>query len=176
MQIWGLPFDLINEEAAWDIGKGLGQVIEVDSKIFTSEQARFIRIRVEIPLDKPIRRGGWVASPEGERVRVGFKYERLVGLCYKCGIFGHELKECPTQSAQQQTENPYGEWLRAGYRKTGDTSDQRRKNTPRRETTPEPAQGRRGQPNEARVTYTRVIDDNNDQNGKKHNGAASADS
>ena len=33
-------------------------------------------------LDKPLRGGGVVASPEGDKVCIGFKYERLVGLCY----------------------------------------------------------------------------------------------
>ena len=30
VQVWGLPFDLINEEAGMDIRKGLGHVVEVD--------------------------------------------------------------------------------------------------------------------------------------------------
>ena len=95
--MWGLPFDLINEEVGWDIGRGLGNVVEVDNKTFSSDQARFIRIQIEIPLDKPIRRGGWFANPEGDQVRIGFKYERLVRLCYQCGKFGHEAKDCPDQ-------------------------------------------------------------------------------
>ena len=32
LQVWGLPFDLMNEEAGWEIGKGLGHVVEVDKK------------------------------------------------------------------------------------------------------------------------------------------------
>ena len=55
VQVWGLPFDLILEEASRDIGSGLGTVIEIDNKAFSSEQARFVRVRVEIPLDKPLR-------------------------------------------------------------------------------------------------------------------------
>ena len=75
VQVWSLPFDLINEEAGWEIGKGLGHVYKVDNKTFPSDQACFIRIRVGIPLEKLIHRGGWVANPEGDQVRVGFKYE-----------------------------------------------------------------------------------------------------
>ena len=37
---------------------GLGEVVEIDTTLFMSKEARFIRIRVELPLDKPIHRGG----------------------------------------------------------------------------------------------------------------------
>ena len=74
VQVWGLPFDLMNEEASWEIGKGLGHIVEVDKKTFLSDQARFIMIRVELPLEKPIRRGGWVTNPEGDQLPIGFKY------------------------------------------------------------------------------------------------------
>ncbi|XP_023920908.1 uncharacterized protein LOC112032372 [Quercus suber] len=82
VQVWGLPFDLISEEATRDIGEGLGIVVEIDNKAFSSEQARFVWVRVKKPLDKPLRRSGVVANPEGNIVRIGFKYERLVGFCY----------------------------------------------------------------------------------------------
>ena len=54
-------------------------------------------VRVELPLDKPLRRGGVVASPKGDKVCIGFKYERLVGLCYLCGWIDHEFKDCSVQ-------------------------------------------------------------------------------
>ena len=87
----------------------LGHVVEVDNKTFNSDQAQFIKIWVKLPLEKPVRRGGWVANPNGDKVRIGFKYERLVGLCYQCGKFGHELKECPEQVNTQLVDRPYGE-------------------------------------------------------------------
>lgn len=80
-----------------EIGSGLGEVLEVDLKAFSSNQARFIRVRVELSLDKPLRRGGVVTSPKGDKVYIGFKYERLVGLCYQCGQIGHEVKDCTVQ-------------------------------------------------------------------------------
>ncbi|KAL0006871.1 hypothetical protein SO802_008373 [Lithocarpus litseifolius] len=123
------------------------------------DQARFIRIRVELPLEKPIRRGGWVANPEGDQVRVGFKYERLVGLCYQCGRFGHEMKECSSQRSTQPTERPYGEWLKAGVRRKESASDRVTYSPPMQQTAPESAAQARGQ------TVTHVM--NADVNGIK---------
>ena len=95
VEVWGLPFVFINEEAGRDIGSGIGRVVVVDDcKAITSDQARFLRIRVEMPLDKPIRRGAPVISPEVDRVWVAFQYERLLGLCFNCGFLGHESKAC----------------------------------------------------------------------------------
>ena len=138
VQVWGLPFDLINEEAGWEIGKGFGHMYEVDNKTFLSDQARFIRIRVGISLKKPIRRGGWVANPEGDQVRVGFKYERLVGFCYQCGMLGHEMKDCSVQGPIQQAEKPYGDWLKAGFRQKDTGAEQTKTNAPPPAMAPEP--------------------------------------
>ena len=52
--MWGLPFYLLLEEVGRDIGSSLGEILEVDLKAFSSDQAHFIRVRVELPLDKPL--------------------------------------------------------------------------------------------------------------------------
>ena len=44
VQVYGLHFDLINEEAGLDIGQGIGRVVEVDCKALALDQARFLRI------------------------------------------------------------------------------------------------------------------------------------
>ena len=97
VQIWGLPFDLLLEKVSKEIGSGLGEVLEVDLKAFSFDQAHFIKVRVELSLDKPLRRGGVVANPKGDKVCIGFKYELLVGLCYLCGRIDHEFKDCSVQ-------------------------------------------------------------------------------
>lgn len=81
VQVWGLPFELMNEETRKEIGGGLGKVLQVDAKAFHLEQAQFLRVRVDILLNKPLRRGAPVVSSEGDRAWVAFKYERIVGLC-----------------------------------------------------------------------------------------------
>ena len=37
VQVRGLPFDLFREEVGTNIGKGLGRVVEVDSKAIASD-------------------------------------------------------------------------------------------------------------------------------------------
>uniref|UniRef100_A0A7N2LRF7 CCHC-type domain-containing protein n=1 Tax=Quercus lobata TaxID=97700 RepID=A0A7N2LRF7_QUELO len=80
------------------------------------EKGITVRVRVELPLDKPLRRRGPVVSPEGDKVRGAFRYERLVGWCYACGKIGHEVKECRTASVEEKESRPYGDWMKAGSR------------------------------------------------------------
>lgn len=52
--MWGMPFNLMNEEAGKKIGSVLDKVMDVDGKAIAVEQAHFLRVRIEIPLDKPL--------------------------------------------------------------------------------------------------------------------------
>lgn len=61
--------------------------------------------------------GGVVSSLEGDKQRIGFKYERLVGLYFHCGLFGHEAKECSKLRDPSQVQLPYGEWLKVGHQR-----------------------------------------------------------
>uniref|UniRef100_A0A7N2M2T1 Uncharacterized protein n=1 Tax=Quercus lobata TaxID=97700 RepID=A0A7N2M2T1_QUELO len=56
--IEGLPFELMSEVVGRDIGNSMGRFIEIDKRANQSEQAKFLRIRVDLPIDKPLRRGG----------------------------------------------------------------------------------------------------------------------
>ena len=131
VQIWGLPFDLINVEAGLKIRNSLGQVVEVEA--LTKDQAHFLRVRVVTSLDKPIRRGGSIVNPEGDKTWIVFRYEWLCGLCFKCGKIGHEAKECNVQVTEGE-ELPYGDWLKAGFQRrasrSGGSTENRTGNDP----------------------------------------------
>lgn len=68
-----------------------------------------------MPLSKPLCRGAPVRSPEGDKVWVAFKYERLQGLCFNCGLLGHEVKTYTSPLLMGSAGKLYGEWLRAGF-------------------------------------------------------------
>ena len=115
VQVWGLPFDLFSEEVGTDIGKGLGRVVNVDSKVIASNYAHFLWIQVEIPLDKPICRGSKIQGLEGDMAWIAFKYERLIGLCFNCGRLDHEVKYCGDPMDVEGNGNQYGDWLKGGH-------------------------------------------------------------
>lgn len=135
VQVWGLPFDLLNEEATKDIGSRLGRVVGIDQTALFSNQARFLRVRVEIPLNQLLRRRGPVVSLEGERSWVEFKYERINRLCFLCGRLRHETKTCNLpKPCTTDGEQPYGEWLKAGGRQRPTGANRRSKSPPKQPT------------------------------------------
>ena len=72
----------------------MGHLIEVDKRANHSDQAKFLRIIVDLPIEKPLRRGGHVVNKSGEKFWITFRYERLPTFCYLCGLLGHDDKHC----------------------------------------------------------------------------------
>lgn len=48
----------MTEEAGREIGGKIGRVMEVDKRSWQTDQAKFVRVRVDLPIEKPLRRGG----------------------------------------------------------------------------------------------------------------------
>lgn len=86
---------------------------------------------VEIPLDKPIRRGSKIQVPEGDTVWIAFKYERLIGLCFNCGKLGHKVKYCGNPKDVEGNGNQHGDWLKEGHRKQKNGESQYHYSPPR---------------------------------------------
>jgi len=99
------------------VGRRLGVVEEVEQRRRKDMQNMFMRVKVAIPIAKPLRRGGFLSGSDGQRVWTTFKYERLPLFCHFCGLLGHDLKHCASYFALVKKENevqcPYGEWLKA---------------------------------------------------------------
>ena len=60
IQVWGLPFDMLSKKTRKDIGNIIGKFVIADSRSWSSDQAKYMRIRVKIPLNKSLRRCGVV--------------------------------------------------------------------------------------------------------------------
>ena len=94
VQIWGAPFDIISPRVASEVGSRLGVMEEVQRSRRKVKQNLFMRVRVAIPLEKPLRRGSFIAGSDGIRSWVKFKYERLPIFCHYYGLLGHDLNHC----------------------------------------------------------------------------------
>lgn len=73
-----------------------------------------MRVRVELPINKPLRRSGYIAGADGQRLWINFKYERLSTFCFVCGKLGHDNKHCDAKPRGLSNVCQYGEWLKAG--------------------------------------------------------------
>ncbi|KAJ1381686.1 Zinc knuckle CX2CX4HX4C [Sesbania bispinosa] len=80
--------------AAKIIGK-IGEVMEVENPEVEGRLIRtYFRVRALINITKPLVTGCWVPRKNLPKVWIFFKYERLQGLCFNCGIVCHEQKAC----------------------------------------------------------------------------------
>ena len=57
----------MTKEAGRDIGSKIGRVMEVDKRSWQADQEKFMCIRIELPIEKPLRRGGYVSNMDGDR-------------------------------------------------------------------------------------------------------------
>ena len=58
VQIWGTPFNMVSPKVAAEVGSRLGVVEEVETRQKQELQNLFMRVKVAIPISKPIWRGG----------------------------------------------------------------------------------------------------------------------
>ena len=105
VQIWGAPFAMISPRVASEVGSRLGVVEEVERSCRQAKQNLFMRVRVALPLEKPLRRGSFIAGLDGIRSWVKFKYERLPIFCHYCGLLGHDLHHCAKHFAMVKARN-----------------------------------------------------------------------
>ena len=107
---------MISPQVAREVGSRLGSIEEVEWRNRKDDINMFMRVRVALPIMKPLCRGGFIARSDGERSWVSFKYERLPMFCHFCGILGHDLKHCAAHYAIEKqggrVEYQYGEFLK----------------------------------------------------------------
>lgn len=90
----------MNEHRGTRVMRLLGEVKAMDVDADGKASGAYLRARVSIELDKPIKRGVLLRlSKAGEPEWFDAQYEKLPFLCFSCGILGHGGLVCdkPTQ-------------------------------------------------------------------------------
>ena len=56
---------MVSPQVVKEVGSQLGKVEEVEWKKKKDDFSMFMRVRVALPISKPIRRGGFIAGSDG---------------------------------------------------------------------------------------------------------------
>lgn len=119
VQIHNLPVEYRDNRFATRFAAKAGKVIRpIDDKMelrFNDGVKKYVKYLVEIDLDRAIV-PGWVLDQGNlTPLWIEFKYEKLPNLCFNCGKFTHETRQCPTETASQLSKKKFGPWLRADH-------------------------------------------------------------
>ncbi|MBA0574784.1 hypothetical protein Golob_007032 [Gossypium lobatum] len=86
----------------------------------------FCRLRINLDVQKPLRRGIFVSTDYVSKVWILFKYENLSLFCFGCGRMGHGMINCnqipPAKKSKVSENPPYSVALKAGSRLVGKES------------------------------------------------------
>ncbi|XP_038690803.1 uncharacterized protein LOC119989390 [Tripterygium wilfordii] len=111
----GLPLVCHSPKVAQSLGSAVGGFISAEDRSFGKSSNAYLRFRALVYLDKPIRRGCFVLTPDGSKVWVSFRYERLMEFCFYCGVLGHDEKRCSLHfeavKNNKDVSSQYGPWL-----------------------------------------------------------------
>lgn len=65
VQIWGAPFDMFFPKVAMEVASRMGDMEEVEKRPKHEAQSLFMRVKVSLPVSKPIWRGSYIAGSDG---------------------------------------------------------------------------------------------------------------
>jgi hypothetical protein len=118
IQVHGLPPCWQNKENLERIGGKAGRVKEVDSVGENICQGRrFIRIRVDVNITKPLLPGFFLPRPGLNDLWINLKYEKLPDTCFNYGLLDHDGRTCGINPLKQSNQFgvkflAYGQWMR----------------------------------------------------------------
>ena len=96
VQVHDLPTGSLIVTVAKDIALVVGNVDESETDSGDCERCNFMRVMVVIDVLDPLCRGRKISWTSGKESWVSFKYKRLQNICYWCGRFTHNDKDCHT--------------------------------------------------------------------------------
>ncbi|KAM6543198.1 hypothetical protein CsatB_007645 [Cannabis sativa] len=105
---------------AKDVANYIGKFVESDEKNFLGLWRDFLRVRVTIDVNKPLKRRMTLRNTAGVEFWTNFKYEHLPIFCFICGIMGHSENFCPRRFdiTTESLVKPYGDWMRVKPKRT----------------------------------------------------------
>lgn len=118
VQLHGMTPGFMSERIVRDVGNRIGTFLEADVNNFNGLWRDYMRVRVLVHVDHPLKRKVNLRGQGGQVCCVQFKYEGLTTFCFICGRLGHSERFCDTlfDTALQLVEKPYGPGMKASPR------------------------------------------------------------
>lgn len=119
MELWAriidLPLGWMNRTRGARAMEMLGKVQSMDVDKDGKASGAFLRGRIAVDVDKPIRRGILLRLKKNEDPKwFKVQYEKLPYICFSCGKMGHSDLECPSPAVRDDKGKlPYDCQLRA---------------------------------------------------------------
>ena len=95
VQIFYLPSGYMSELVGKQLGNYIGFFLEYDPSNNGGNIKDYMRLRVSMDVQLPLKRGKRLRTPKRDGFFVSFKYERLDLFCFICGCLGHSDRFCP---------------------------------------------------------------------------------
>ncbi|KAI9084479.1 hypothetical protein K1719_033467 [Acacia pycnantha] len=115
IQMHNVPMEAWCLDNAIMIGSHVGEVMLAEDPLYNGKYLRnFLRARVVLDLRKPLAYGFWLPKPDGSKVWISIRYEKLQNFCYACGKIGHDNRQCRSErlmSISNPTEPRFGPWI-----------------------------------------------------------------
>lgn len=119
VQLHDMSAGFMSQRVVTDMGNYIGRFIEGDTNNFIGVWREYLRVRVSLPLNIPVKRRMKLKKSEENWCWVNFKYEEIPTFCFICGMIGHGEKFCDKlfEMPMENIDKPYGAWLRAEPKK-----------------------------------------------------------
>lgn len=121
VQIHNIPVGFMSQFIGENLENYIGKFLEYDEKNNSNFLRSFMRIRVMMDVQKPLKKSKRIKKPGGEATEVQFRYERLSPFYYLCGLMGHIEDYCEKllTMVEEDSSRSWGPELRAEVRKPG---------------------------------------------------------
>lgn len=118
VQVHDLKTGFMSEKLLTGIGNYIGSFLSSCPTNFTGVWRDYMRIRVTINLNAPLKRRMKIKMTGNEWYWINFKYENVPTFCFICGIIGHSERFCGRLFDVPETDivKPYGSWMRASFK------------------------------------------------------------
>ncbi|KAM6563556.1 hypothetical protein CsatB_023554 [Cannabis sativa] len=119
IQLHDLKYGFMSDWVVKHVGNYIGTYVKSDPKNFVRIWRDYLRVRVTIDIEKPLKRRKKLIKPNGDWIWTTFKYEHAPMFCFICGLIGHSEKFCPKRFEEHYDDSirMYGEWMKAPTRK-----------------------------------------------------------